>query len=360
MGRVAREAFSAAGEGSTIWLVPAKGGRAPAAHLDRRRRAGRAGRPGVVARRPPGLLRRGHPRLHRGSRTGAGSARRADGLRAHGVAWEKSGRSQVWTGFQAGNWFVWRVPVAPATGEPAGEPQVLASGGERACGVVPPRAVAGRARPSPTSRSARRYEILSQAVSPDGRAPGDPTPLVDDDRRAEVSRWPSRPTGGRLAFVTRAPGRRAVAVDGRPGLGRGASRDRGAGPPLEPGLVRGRPPPRIRVARGEERTTSGASTSSTGVVAGAAAIESAPLVASPVLSPDGKIAPLARGPQGRPQRVGDGRRRRPGAPAHERPRGDRVADLVPGRQAIAVELMRGGDTHVGGDRRPRAAPCARS
>ena len=210
------EAFGAAGEGSTIWLVPAKGGEPR--RLTSIAEVGPGGQ-GGPAWSPDGRLVSfvAGTRVFTVGRDGGGLRETSHGLRAHGVAWEKSGRSQVWTGFQAGNWCAWRVPVAPATGEAAGEPQVLASGGESASAwshlALSPD---GRAIAYVTFRT--RYEILSQGVAADGRASGEATPLVTSARRPEgPARLLARRAPPRVHDA--APGCRALPVDGRPRLG---------------------------------------------------------------------------------------------------------------------------------------------
>ncbi len=336
------EAFGAAGEGSTIWLVPAKGGEPR--RLTSIAEVGPGGQ-GAPAWSPDGRLVSfvAGTRVFTVGRDGRGLRETSHGLRAHGVAWEKSGRSQVWTGFQAGNWCVWRVPVAPATGEAAGEPQVLASGGERASAwshlALSPD---GRAIAYVTFRT--RYEILAQGVAPDGRALGEATPLVTSvaGRKVPVA---FAPDGRRLAFMTLRPG--AGLSLWTVGLGSGEARLVAE----EPGLLQSRAwfadGRRLGyVAPGKEGRSFWSIDLETGDRREHRAIE-AHLSWLPVLSPDGRSL-LSHGALEGALNVWvmdvEGGPARPVTSDEE---GMGWPVWSPDGARIAVEIMRGGDTHVG-------------
>ncbi len=197
------EGFSSAGEGSTIWIVPAAGG--GPRRLTSIEDVGPGGQ-GSPAWSPDGRLisfvAGAHVFSVRPDRTGL---RQTSGAAlAREVAWERSGRTQLWTGSRAGNWYVWRVPVSPDTGDMLGEPVVLASGGEKASAWSHPAlSPDGRSVAYVTLRT--RYEILSQKVTPDGRPSDEPEPLVSAVAGRKV---PLRfsPDGRRIAFGTVRPG----------------------------------------------------------------------------------------------------------------------------------------------------------
>jgi Tol biopolymer transport system component len=199
----AGETLSAASEGSTIWLVSAEGGEPR--RLTTIADVGPGGQ-GAPAWSPDGRLVSflAGTRVLTVGADGRGLRETSGNLRVHGLAWEKNGRSQVWTGFQAGNWAVWRIPVDPATGERAGEPEVLASGGESASAWSHPAlSPDGRSIAYVTFRT--RYEILAQNVAADGRPAGAPAPLVATVAGRKIPVGFS-PDGGRFAFVTLRPG----------------------------------------------------------------------------------------------------------------------------------------------------------
>jgi len=194
------EGFSPAGEGSTIWLVTVAAGEPR--RLTSIEDVGPGGQGGPTWS-PDGRLISfvAGARVFSVRPDGSGLRQTSrDGAWAREVAWEKSGRSQLWTGSELGNWFVWRVPVSPETGEIAGDPVVLASGGEKASAWAQPAlSPDGKSVAYVTFRT--RHEILSQRVGPDGRPTGEPEPLVTTVAGRKV---PLRfsPDGKRLAFGT--------------------------------------------------------------------------------------------------------------------------------------------------------------
>jgi Tol biopolymer transport system component/DNA-binding winged helix-turn-helix (wHTH) protein len=199
----AAEGGQPAGEGSALWTVPVTGGEPRP--LTTLAEVG-AGGQGAPTWSPDGRLVAflAGPRVMVVRRDGSGLLAASRDIWATGVAWEKTGRSQIWTGSLAGNWLVWRVPVDPSTGAPMGPPQVLASGGEGASAWSQPAlSPDGRAIAHVSFRT--RYEILSQEVTPDGRAVGEPRPLVHDVAGRKIPLGFS-PDGRRLAFGTMRPG----------------------------------------------------------------------------------------------------------------------------------------------------------
>ena len=197
------ENTTAAGEGSTLWLVPSAGGEPrPLTSIEE---VGPGGQ-GAPAWSPDGRLISFvvGMRAFAVRRDGSGLRQTSRAHWVNGIAWEKSGRSQVWTGSLAGNWFVWRVPVSPDSGQPTGEPEVLASGGEMASAWAQPTlSPDGKAIAYVTFRT--RYEILAQKVTPSGRPTEGPLPLVSGIAGRKVPLGFS-PDGRRLAFGTIRPG----------------------------------------------------------------------------------------------------------------------------------------------------------
>jgi Tol biopolymer transport system component/DNA-binding winged helix-turn-helix (wHTH) protein len=199
----AAEGGFVAGEGSTLWVVRAAGGEPR--RLTTIAGVGPGGQ-GAPAWSPDGQLVSflAGSRVMVVRRDGSGLRETGRDIWATGIAWEKTGRSQVWTGSAGGNWLVWRVPVSPATGEAAGTPQVLASGGEGASAWSHPAVSPdGRSIAHVTFRT--RYEILSQRVGADGRPAGEPEPIVPDIAGRKVPLGFS-PDGRRLSFGTMRPG----------------------------------------------------------------------------------------------------------------------------------------------------------
>jgi Tol biopolymer transport system component/DNA-binding winged helix-turn-helix (wHTH) protein len=199
----AAEGAYAAGEGSTLWIVSSAGGEPRP--LTTIAEVGPGGQ-GAPAWSPDGRVISflAGARVMAVRRDGSGLIEASRDLWATGVAWEKTGRSQVWTGSIGGNWLAWRVPVDPGTGAVAGTPKVLASGGESASAWAHPAVSPdGRSIAHVTFRT--RYALRSQAVAADGRAVGEPETMVRDVAGRKVPLGFS-PDGTRFAFGTMRPG----------------------------------------------------------------------------------------------------------------------------------------------------------
>jgi Tol biopolymer transport system component len=197
------EGFSAAGEGSTIWIVGTAGGEPLA--LTTIPDVGPGGQ-GAPAWSPDSQLISflAGVRVMTVRADGTGLRQSSADLWANGVAWEKSGRSQIWTGSRTGNWLAWRVPVAPETGEPSGEPQVLATGGETASAWAHPAlSPDGRTIAYVTFRT--RYAIQAQQLTADGRPKEAPDEVGSEIAGRKIPLGFS-PDGRRLAFGTIRPG----------------------------------------------------------------------------------------------------------------------------------------------------------
>ena len=189
----ANAGFSAAGEGSTLWLVPASGGEPR--RLTSIEDVGPGGQ-GGPAWSPTGHLITfvAGTRVFSVRPDGSGLRQTGRGVWGRDVVWEKGGRSQLWCGLRQGNWFFWRVPVDPDTAEPNGEPEVLAGGGDDASAWTQPAlSPDGRTMAYVTFRT--RYDILAQAVSPSGRRTVRPMPWWGPSAGGSRPRS-SRPTAG--------------------------------------------------------------------------------------------------------------------------------------------------------------------
>jgi Tol biopolymer transport system component/DNA-binding winged helix-turn-helix (wHTH) protein len=204
------EGAFAAGEGSTLWIVPAEGGEPRAITAVAQTGPGGHGSPTWS---PSGKL----IAFVAGGRVwvvrpdGTGLRRVAEGPRIGGiapwiidVAWERDGKTQVWGGVQRFNWSVWRVWVDPETGAAGDELKVVASGADRT-------AVRRQLTVSPDgSRMAyvtfqTDFEIAEQPLTAAGLPAGEPAPAV---RGIAGRKQPPMysPDGRWLAFAVIRPG----------------------------------------------------------------------------------------------------------------------------------------------------------
>ena len=192
-----------AGEGSTLWIVPAEGG--DPRRLTSIERVGPGGH-GSPDWSPDGerIAFVAGTRVLTVRADGRDLRQTSDDVWVSEVIWERDGRSQIWTGVRRGNWFVWRVPVDPESGERAGPPEVLAGGGDTASAWRHPAlSPDGRALAYATLRT--RSEIVGQPVDHDGETRGAPAPLVEGiDGRKLLPMF--SPDGRRLAFAVVRPG----------------------------------------------------------------------------------------------------------------------------------------------------------
>lgn len=331
----------AAGEGSTLWVVPSAGG-APRA-ITSVEQTGPGGH-GSAAWSPSGALIAfvAGGAVHTVRPDGTALRATSDRTWVTDVTWCGDGSTQIWTGTRRFDWYAWRVAVNPDTGEPRGEPEVLATGADRA---------ATRRQPA-CSRDGKRvayvtfrtwFEIMAQRVTGDGAPEGDPAVAVRGlDGRKQPPMY--SPDGRRLAFGVGRPGQ-ALAVwvadvdGGEPRL----VAERGD-------LVATRswfPDSRrigLLIGRRQQRTFAAVDVDS-GEITELRALDDP--MRFPVLSPDGtRLA--AHGPKDRVLNVwvspvGAG----PAVAVTSDTQGAGWPSWSPDGRTLAVELMRGGDTRVG-------------
>jgi Tol biopolymer transport system component/DNA-binding winged helix-turn-helix (wHTH) protein len=192
-----------AGEGSTLWTVPARGGQPRRLTTIEEVGPGGHGRPHWS---PDGrrIVFVAGPRVLSVRADGTDLRRTSGPVWVTDAIWGPDGRTQIWCGVRQANWFVWRVSVDPATGERTGEPAVLAAGGDTASAWRQPAlSPDGRTLAYATLRT--RSEILGLPVDGDHHPPGEPVPLVRGIAGRKFLPTFS-PDGRRLAFVTVRPG----------------------------------------------------------------------------------------------------------------------------------------------------------
>jgi Tol biopolymer transport system component/DNA-binding winged helix-turn-helix (wHTH) protein len=332
-----------AGEGSTIWVVPAAGGEPW--RVTTIGQVGPGGQ-GGASWSPDGRLLS----FVAGMRAfvvrpdGSGLRLTSRDVWVRDVVWEKDGRSQIWTGSELGNWLAWRVPVAADTGLPVGEPEVLAGGGESASAWAHPAlSPDGRSIAYVTFRT--RHQVLSQRVTPAGRPEGEPEPLVTRIAGRKIPVL--SPDGRRLAFGTVRPGvGRALWVAD---LGSGEARLLAEQPGIGLFWSRAWFPDGQRlgfVARAERGRSFWSVDVETGETREHRPLEDH-VSSSPALSPDGRSL-IAHGARRGALNVWVmGLEGGPARPLTNDAEGMGWPVWSPDGARIGVEVMRGGNTHVG-------------
>jgi Tol biopolymer transport system component len=197
------EGSFAAGEGSTLWVVPAAGGEprritsveqtGPGGHGS----AAWSPSAGLIAFAAGGKVFAVRP-------DGTGFRRTSGGPWITEVAWAGDGETQIWTGGLHFNWYVWRVRVDPDTGLPTGDPEVLATGGDKGAAWTHPVSSPDGKRVAYVNFRTR-HELMVQRVTSGGLAVGEPVPLV---RGIAGRKQPPMysPDGRRFAFAVVRPG----------------------------------------------------------------------------------------------------------------------------------------------------------
>ncbi len=335
-------ASSAAGEGSTLWLVRASGGKP--------RRLTSIDGVGPGGQGGPNWSPTGHlitfvagNRVFSVRPDGSGLRQGGRGLWGRDVVWEKGGRSQLWAGLRQGNWLFWRIPVDPDNGEPSGEPEVLASGGDGSSAWTQPSlSPDGRTLAYVTFRT--QYQILAQPVSLSGAPSGEPEVLVPTIAGRKAPPLFS-PDGRRLAFGTVRPG-----VGGSLWVA-----DLETGEPRlvteQPSLHWGRAwfPDGHHLGflqgQGDQRAFKSVNVD-TGVTREERRVEGH-IASPPIVSPDGKTLVAHGARQGGLNVWAMDLAGGPARPLTEDREGIGWPTWSPDGRTLAVELMRGGDTHVG-------------
>lgn len=197
------EGSFAAGEGSTLWVVGVAGGEPR--RITSVEQTGPGGH-GSAAWSPSGRIIAfvAGGKVFAVRPDGTGFLRTADGPWINEVAWVGDGETQIWTGARRSNWYVWRVKVDPGTGLPTGEPQVLATGGDRGAAWTHPVSSPDGKRVAYVTFSTW-HELMAQRVTSEGSPVGDPVPLV---RGIAGRKQPPMysPDARRLAFAVVRPG----------------------------------------------------------------------------------------------------------------------------------------------------------